>query len=152
LRDDAPALSGKDIDDTSPASIGLHHVIQIERRFRRKIYPRTAARSAAKPQPNPYLEFDCRRRIAKGKGRHASAKIRRALCLVGFSGLRIILLKILIIKNILRGENLGLMKSTVIFLLIGMAALSAQNSRAGSAVAMERHHGRLAYSYGHRGS
>jgi hypothetical protein len=30
---------------------------------------------AAKPQPNPYLEFDCRRRIAKGKERHAKVAV-----------------------------------------------------------------------------
>jgi hypothetical protein len=59
-------------------------------------------------------------------------------------------LKIVIIKNILRAEDIGFMKSSAIFLLIGMALLAAQNSRAGSAVAMERHHGHLVYSYGHR--
>src|SRR6266436_8337887 len=61
---------------------------------------------------------------------------------------RIILLKIVIIKNILRAEDIGFMKSSAIFLLVGMAILAAQNSRAGSAVAISPHN-QMAASYGY---
>jgi hypothetical protein len=57
-------------------------------------------------------------------------------------------LKIVIIKNILRAEDIGFMKSSAIFLLVGMAVLAAQNSRAGSAVAWDGH-GHLVSSVGY---
>jgi hypothetical protein len=60
----------------------------------------------------------------------------------------IIVLKIVIIKNILRAEDIGFMKSSAIFLLVGMAVLAAQNSRAGSAVAWDGH-GHLVSSVGY---
>jgi hypothetical protein len=57
-------------------------------------------------------------------------------------------LKIVIIKNILRAEDIAFMKSSAIFLLVGMAVLAARNSRAGSAVAVSPHN-QMVYSYGH---
>ena len=57
-------------------------------------------------------------------------------------------MKILIIKNILRAENMGFMKRSAILLLIGVAVLGPQNSRAGSAVAISPHN-QMVYSYGH---
>ena len=58
-------------------------------------------------------------------------------------------MKILIIKNILRAEDIGLMKRSAIFLLIGVAFLSTRNANAGSAVAIGPHN-HLVCSYGHR--